>query len=382
MNTIGPYLRNDSTADDARALLAERPAIAEKFEKMTASDRSRNRKRLLEVYPSEVVDVVIPRRAVIKTARPDSAWGFVSGPVRARLLEALEGEPAAAGGELSLNAADWDEKTANAAADAIAALYENPTTATLALTGLRQALRAINAGNLPDEIREATLRPDLTRAHNAKIEEVREEKAARPIDAPAPLQRIRDIRARLEAWLAGGDTSPMVAVDLAVALSARKNELQTLEIGPRGGLTGYVKGILKKRGADGQHLYPVASLLGAEMAQAALDKWRALPQGDRSRLMRDRGPLLREWGITAPTLRKIGGELATRKAGIDGAAETEGQARDVRRAALRQEAPPVGAVDFYTGIRNPTAREAAQLAELSPEALADIRAIIARDLAA
>lgn len=373
MQRVAPYLDTGADADAARQLLAERPSVGAYFEGLSKPSRSKARGRLAAAgYSAEVVDVLAPLKNGPRAspASEASAWGLLPGPARQAVADALGACGGAADATaLSEEPAYWTAPRAAAAADAIAAHYTNPTSAALNLAALRRALRVVfaAAGAIPEEVRAATLRPNITRAHNERNDASRAERVARGIEVPPPFERIGDLRARVEAFVAGGDLTAQTAADLLVALSARPGEATRIEVGERGGVKGVTVAALKKRNKDGAPIFAVAGALGEPLAVRFVGAWQARGIKPRADALRALPALARGWGLQPRDLRALGAVLAVRAEVLAGNVANDGQARDAHRAALRHEEPGRHrpAAENYARVNDPVARLCAQLAELS-----------------
>lgn len=367
------------TAEDAAAVLAGHPTVADYFTRMDRAARSKTRTRLLgSGWAAEFVDILLPEQK--RGARPvapaaeGSPWLLLTGPARLAIADALGVE------ELPRDAAAWTPERATVAADAIAARYPNATTATLALGKLRSVLALIYApATLPAAVRTATLRPELTEAHNERGAERLAERVAAGVEAPEPFRRLADLRARVAAFIAGETpASAQTLADVLVVFAARPGEAERLRVGERGGLTGITAGVLKKRGADGGAVYPIVSALGEETARDLLAAWKSVTAGARMKAKRDLSSLCAGWGIQPRDLRAVGASLAVRAATLDGAAANPGQRRETLRGALRHEPERAQALEHYERVNDPLAQVCAQLAELSIEDRTRIAYEIAR----
>jgi hypothetical protein len=369
MMRVAPYLQLDASADAARQLLAERPSVGAYFEGLSKPSRSKARGRLAAAgYSAEVVDVLAPLRNGPRAppASEASAWGLLGGPARQAVADALG---VADPGRLPEAPEYWTPAAASRAADAIAAHYANPTSAALNLTALRRVLRVVfaAAGAIPEPVRAATLRPDNTTAHNERNDAARAERVARGIEVPPPFERIGDLRARVEAFIAGGDLTAQTAADLLVALSARPGEATRIAVGDRGGVRGVTVAALKKRDPHGLPIFAVAGALGEPLAVRFVDAWQARGIKPRADALRALPALARGWGLQARDLRALGAMLAVRAEALAGNVANDGQARDAHRAALRHEEPGRHrpAAESYARVNDPVARLCAQIAELS-----------------
>jgi hypothetical protein len=276
--------------------------------------------------------------------------------------------------------AQWTAEAAKAAADAIAARHPNDTTATFNLGKLRGVLRLIYLpAAVPDEVRAATLRPERTAAHNAAGAARLGERIAEGVNAPEPFRRIADVRDRVASFVAG-ETPPsgQTLADILVSFAARPGEADKLEIGERGAVRGITAGVLKKRGKDGEAVYPVVSALGEELAGRLLEAWKRVALRDRLAAKRDLVTLSRGWGIVPRDLRAIGAALAVRAAVLAGDAGNVGQQREALRGALRHKPDRAQAREHYERVNDPMAQICAQFAELSTEDRARIVAEVNR----
>jgi len=368
MQRIGPITKPADSLDETARKVANAPALQAYLHGLSRSGRSKLRSRLLtRGYAPEQVAVIIPQATGgrPRVAAREGPFEALSGPVKSAIADALGLEAFPTAFE------DWnDAETASVAADAVVGHYDSPSSAATKLTLLRNGLKALG---IPEAVWRATLRPDITRAHNARNAERRAERAAEGLTVPAPFQRITDLRDRVEGYLAAAATAPdgQAAADLLVVLSARPGEAETLTIGERGG----VRGALKKRGVE--RTYNIVSALGPDTAADLLGLWQRTPLRARTAAMNQLSALVRAWGIQKRDLRAIGAHLAERAAVLAGAVANPVEGRDVQRAALRHAEPARReAVDHYARVNDPVAQLCAELAELSVEDLARVRAIV------
>lgn len=368
MQRIAQYLPSpaDSTPELAAAMLGAAPTVAKYFADMSRSNKTRTRDRLLAAgYPPGVVDVLLPklaaggRRPPATVVDEGSPWALLPGPGRRAIMDRL--------GVDALPEA-WTSDTASSAADALVAKYgHNPTSVTMALGKFRNVLKLLYApADVPPAVRDATLRPEFTTEHNRLCAARLGERIAAGIEAPEPFHRIADLRTRVLAFIAG-DTPPsgQTLADVLVTLAARPGEADRLELGERGAIKGITAGVLKKTAADGEAVYPVVSALGEGVAGQLLDAWRAVPQRVKTKVRIELTALCRGWGVQVRDLRAIGSSLAVRAAALTGDVENAGQARIIRRGALRHEEGPPNAVNHYERVNDPLAQLCARLAELS-----------------
>ena len=371
MQRIGPITKPADSLDETARKVANAPALQAYLHGLSRSGRSKLRSRLLtRGYTPEQVAVIVPQAAGgrPRVAAREGPFEALSGPVKSAIADALGLEAFPTAFE------DWnDAETASVAADAVVGHYDSPSSAATKLTLLRNGLKALG---IPEAVWRATLRPEITTAHNVRSAERRAERAAEGLTVPAPFQRITDLRDRVEGYLAAvpqADRFPdgQAAADLLVVLSARPGEAETLTIGERGG----VRGALKKRGVE--HTYNIVSALGPDTAADLLGLWQRTPLRARTAAMNQLSALVRAWGIQKRDLRAIGAHLAERAAVLAGAVANPVEGRDVQRAALRHAEPARReAVDHYARVNDPVAQLCAELAELSVEDLARVRAIV------
>jgi hypothetical protein len=362
-----------STADSVEELareLATRPAFTAYYREMSRAGRCKLRTRLREAgFDDDQVKVLAPMGESGRPLNSRSRGPFegLSLPVQGTIADALGLE------KFPEAAEEWsDPETAHRAASAIVLHYTNPTSATAALTHLRNGLKALL---LPQEVVAATYRPRVTEAHNIRAEVRREGRAAEGLHVPPPFIRIADLRARIQGYLQAGPAwvpDGQAAADFLVAFSARPGEASTLDLGERGG----VVGALKKRGAEAS--YNIVSAIGEEMAQALLAAWKRASAKDRRVAMRDLGALTKTWGVQRRDMRAIGSHLAVRAGVIAGDVSTTVGARDVQQAALRHAPVRRAAVDNYARVVDPLAQLGARLAELSDADLDQVRALVGR----
>ena len=223
-----------------------------------------------------------------------------------------------------------------------------------------------------DPIIGATLREEVTKAKH----ELGAERLAARIDAgielPAIYATIAALTERARAFVAAPTATPQTAADLLVILSARPGEAETLKIGERGAITG----MLKKK-ADDDHVYNLVSAIGLQLATQYLEAWRALPQGDRRTAMVGLTRLCANWGLQRRDLRAIGAALALRHELLEGNVANAAQGRVLHAEALRHApAKKAAAQVHYERVADPTAKVAADLAELGADDLAEVMALI------
>lgn len=358
----------------ARAMAAY-PEYSEYYRRISRAGRSKLRARLrTDGFNDAQIEVLAPMDKPGRPARGPRVDPFagLSRPAKTVVAEALGLD------EFPEALDDWGaDDTAAVAADALVEYYTNPTSAAVALTALRNGLKALGA---PQEVIASTFRAGVTEAHNARMEVRRAERAAEGLNIPGPYQRIADLRARVATYLAAGPRwipDGQAAADLLVALSARPGEADTLDLGARGG----VVGVLKKRGTD--QTYNLVSALGLETAQALLAAWKRSSATHRRAAMADLGHLVTGWAIQRRDLRAIGSHLAARAAVLAGDARNAVEVRDVQQAALRHAPAAPGrraAVDHYARVNDDVAQLCAQLAELGAEDRERVRQLIDRRL--
>jgi hypothetical protein len=371
MIRIAPYMPVPAIATAAQAaeMMMQYPAVAKYFEAMSRSSKTRTRQRLTAAgYPETVVDIVLPPvgagAPIQAPVAEGSPWLLVSGPARRAIMDALEIE------ELPSDATYWTAAVANRAANAIASRHpENDSTASMYLGRLRGALALVYApAKLPDDVRNATLRPDITRARNLKGAERLAVRIEAGVEVPEPFKRIADLRARVLAFVSG-ETPPsgQTLADLLTAFAARPGEADKLELGERGGVKGITAGVLKKRGADGKAVYPLISALGDGLAGRLLTAWKGIAARDRIAAKKELNILTRGWGIVPRDLRAIGAALAVRAEVLEDHGNNAGQQREALRGALRHEPSPAQAREYYERVNDPLAKFYAKFAELTTE---------------
>ena len=368
MNVIAPYLPATATLEDAQRVFAEQPRVAEHFENLRAdrSNKARSRTPLLKVYAAEVVEFLLPKLVAGRPAYTGS-YPLLSAPARAGIELAI-GEP--------LDGLTWTAEKASLAADTLVTRYPNIHSACASLKYLRAGIaiaRGLDATAMKDDpIIGATLREEVTKAKH----ELGAERLAARIDAgielPAIYATIAALTERARAFVAAPTATPQTAADLLVILSARPGEAETLKIGERGAITG----MLKKK-ADDDHVYNLVSAIGLQLATQYLEAWRALPQGDRRTAMVGLTRLCANWGLQRRDLRAIGAALALRHELLEGNVANAAQGRVLHAEALRHApAKKAAAQVHYERVADPTAKVAADLAELGADDLAEVMALI------
>jgi hypothetical protein len=342
-------------------------AVAPEREHLEGLDRKKRtyfRKAFGEMgYTPGALDVLFPklrpgRPAGLLPPKDPAKWEGISGPVRAKICAALSEI------ELPTSAEWWTVERASMAADAISDHYApNPGSQVSGLTRFRVGLKAVGAAK---EIIGATKRPDITAVRNAAAAVVLEEAITKGIDFPEPYERLADLVARVDEWIAHdpktwAPTSQVVA-DWFVVFVARPGEMETFELGPNGG----IQGVLKKRGAELKE-WPIESAVGEEKAREFFRWWEAIPITRRTPARKSLAVLLRKWtddrraarvekglaadevNYTESTLRKIGADLASQAR----RPKNLGQSLAVMTAALRHETPKARAVDHYARMNTP-----------------------------
>jgi hypothetical protein len=234
------------------------------------------------------------------------------------------------------------------------------------LTRLRAAIKALAPADAMEGLRNATFMPQTTAAANERMAAARAVLDGAGVAAP-DRWTLPALRARVAAWLEAPRATPEALADLMVVLSARPGEVETLEIGDRGGVPKITAGVLKKRVA--RDAYPIVSGLGPEAAERVLGAWRNLDAVDRARAARALPAwLVHEVGpdFERRNLRAIGADLAVRAAEQRGEVANDVQAREVQRAALRHEEPPrAQALDHYARLTHATRAVEATLRDMS-----------------
>jgi hypothetical protein len=370
MKAIAHLLPNTATVDDARQLFAERPELAAYFARLREdrANKSRTRTPLAKVYSDEVVEFLLPKQAAGRPAYA-GAYPLLSAAARS-VIETAIGSP--------LDVVVWTAALASAAADALVVYYPNAGSAAVSLAHLRAGIgKALELDALAMKghpIIEATLREEVTKAKNASGAKRLGERIDAGIQLPEPYATLSDLEERARNFVAAPTATPQAAADLLVILSARPGEAETLKVGERGAVTG----MLKKKAGDVTP-YNLVSAVGLQLATQYLEAWRALPSGDRRTAMAGLTRLAATWGLQRRDLRAIGAALALRHELLEGNIANAGQARLVHAGALRHApAKKAPAQDHYARVADPTAAVAAQLAELSPDDLATVKALIAR----
>jgi hypothetical protein len=350
--------KDSSPADAELAVEPMRERISGQSYGYISSLRSRMRGA---GFDPEVVDTVFPKASGRK-AHPKGPWSAVTGGTRRAIEEALGSD---------VEQFPWDAGSAMVAAEAVVEHFKNPSSASSQLSRFRKVLRDLD---VPAEVVSATFRPKVTTASNNLAETARAAAAESPITPPDEFQRIADLRERVDGYLRATTPKPsaQMVADLMVSLSARPTEINTLNIGPGGGLLG----VLKKRG-DVDVEMPIVSAIGSDDAAKFLTLWRGMPKRTAQKAVRDLKALTDSWGINPKDLRAIGSDLAVRMAELSGEAASSGQAREVQVAALRHKAPTkAAAVDYYNRVDDGTQGMAAKLAEADPATLQKIQALL------
>jgi hypothetical protein len=363
MNDIRRHLGAATTEDAARTALAANPTWAADLNASTGSVRSNLRTKVAKEYSGAVRDILLPKGKVGRPVVYSGNWPTLSGPARVAIDESgvlprpLE----------EMVAADWTPKLVSDVADVIVKKYPSAASASVTLSRFRGRLDTMGVA---EAVTRASARPEVTRVHNARIQEAMSQRVAEGFNSPPPFERIADLNARIDAYLAGAPLTGQVAADLLVALSARPGEAEQLHIGEQGGITGS----LKKRGATAE--MPLVTAVGLPRAHGFLARWQVETQHARRKAMGQLKSLTDGWKIQRRDLRAVGASLAVRAAALEGNAANEGQARDVHRAALRHEPAAAAAQDHYLRVNDPMIELCARLAELSAEDRARVAAII------
>lgn len=368
MQRLATFASPRMTAAELAAAIQERPAFREYLDNSETGFRSKTRTRMLNAgYSPDKVDVVIPIYKSGPRSGRDLGQTFrgLSGPARTAIADALKLKA------FPLDVSTWsDPETVNRATDTIVGLYSNPSSASYALTAFRGGLDDLG---VPEAIRRVSARPDVSRAHQAKMDLAREEKESTGFESPPEYSRIADLVERVERYVSEGKQwvpDGLAVADFSVAFSARRGELGTLSLGSRGG----IQGALKKRGRHEE--YHLVTAIGRDLALKFLEIWRQLTQAAKRHAMQALDIQLAKWNIHHRDLRAIGATLALRAAQIEGGADTLTRSRDVQIGALRHEPRQTQAVDHYGRVVTPHAQLAAQIAELSDEKIAAIMAIV------
>ena len=369
MNTITPYLPIGATVSDAERVVAEHPHVPEYFARLTdRGNKARVRAAITKTYGEAIANFFVTRE---KPGRPQYVGDFalLSAPARQAIADAL--------GVAKLEGIEWTPERASIAADTLVAKYaSNATSAAMALKNLRHGLMSLLKIDPKDTKTDprtgATFRREVTEAHNAKAAPRLEARAAAGIEVPAPYSRIGDLVARARAFVAEPIATPQVAADLLVILSARPGEAETLKIGERGAITG----MLKKKGGD-TNGYSLVSAVGLQLAEQYLEKWRALPLGQKRTAMTGLAQLTSTWGLQRRDLRAVGAALAVRAEALEGNAGNVGQARAIHAQALRHAPGRARPQEHYERVNDPMAQLCASLGELSASDLAEVRALVA-----
>ena len=274
----------------------------------------------------------------------------------------------------------WTPENANTAADFIAAKYAGGLTSqVLALSGLRKSLLALGVDRA---ILDWTRRAELTTEFNARNEARRNERIAEGINVPVPYLSIDGLKGRAQAFIDAKDAevSGQNAADFMVIFSARPGEVNTLDLGPSGGVTG----VLKKRGPDNYRVYPIVSSVGMELAEGYIKAWKARPLRARTVAIANARALVAEWipGGQLRDLRAIGAALAVRAQVAAGEVPNVGLQREVHRQALRHEPVRAGAQANYDRVNDPVDQLCEQMRQLSAGDREDLSQLIAMRLAA
>lgn len=359
MQHLRPLLVNGDlrTPELARAALAAHPELPPILEGLSSQARFRLRAQLTGrdgVGPG-VADVFVPRRVADREPTRWSPYGLPAPAVALVEAAGLDGDPES-----------WVPAEANRAAAALVAHYAVPTTAAAMLTRLRAGLKGLVPEAAYEGLRNATFMPQTTAAANERMAAARAARDEAGVEAPERWT-LPALRGRVAAWLEAPRASPEALADLMVVLSARPGEVETLEIGDRGGVPKITAGVLKKRVE--RDAYPIVSGLGPEAAERVLGAWRNLDPIERARAARALPAwLVHEVGpdFERRNLRAIGADLAVRAAEQRGEVANDVQAREVQRAALRHEAPPrAQALDHYARLNHTTRTIEAAIRDMS-----------------
>lgn len=371
-NIIRPYLQAGATVADAEAMLRTHPHVAQYFAAMAQdkSNKSRSRVAIAKAYGDAIGEALLPRQ---KAGRPlyEGPFALLSAPARDAITDKLELSRG------SLGEVEWTPEKSSAAADALVEKYKpNDNSVAMALKNLRHGLFVRLAIHPKDAranpITGATFREEITIAANATAATRLKERADVGIEVPPPYEQIGALVDRAKAFVAMPAATPMTAADLLVILSARPGEAETLVVGDRGGITG----MLKKRDDD-KNAYNLVSVVGEQLARQYLEAWRALPLGPKRTAMSGLGPLAASWGLQRRDLRAVGAALAVRAEAMEGRVGNTAQARAIHAAALRHVPGRASPQEHYERVRDPLAQLHANLAELSAEDLAEVRALVA-----
>jgi len=320
-----------STVEDAQRIMQD-PEIAAKLGKIGINQKSTTKARMTVVWGSEIAETFLPtaRRA----GRPNkeeekSVWhplaAALLNDIAAKLEEKLP---------LSEDFEFWTTEKASLASNVIHERYTNEHSAVVNATKFRNILRSFG---VDDSVLNATKRPDVTEAHNAKNDVRQEERQKEGINIPDEFKNIADLIARAEVFIAEAPSkrpTSMNAADFMVIMTARPKEAEeAFRPGPNGG----VIGALKKRGDADE--YPIVSAIGPELAFQYLVSWRARDHFAIKAAMNALTERVKKWGIKRPDLRAIGAELAVRTAAENEEAVNSGQMRVVRDMALKHGNP-------------------------------------------
>lgn len=257
------------------------------------------------------------------------------------------------------------------------------TSKTAYLAQLRNLLKYHGA---PHAVIDATKRPDITAAKNARSDARWEEFAEEGLDMPerwsGPIAEVRQaiidsVGVLTEHNLKHADPDALAPhlLDLYVGAAVRPGELGSLSITAED----MVEGMLKKRG-DAKPM-PYTALLPVPVLRPILAAYAALPAG-RVKALRSAATkavkALGRMNTGKPTnqlrwLRTLGAELA-----VDwtaGEHATDAARRRHRGVALRHERAPVGSVDHYATVRRRIAVRKNE--ELVPNDVVDLLRMLA-----
>jgi hypothetical protein len=370
MNTISQYLPSTATVEDARQLLDNRPDLYAYFERLRhdRSNKTKFRAPLERIYSPEVVGFLLPKLTGGRVAY-EGVFPLLTSTARTAIVNAL-GTP--------ISEVVWTPETASQAANAIVATYPNATSAAMSLKYLRasigEALGLDAAAAKLDPTILATRRLEVTTIHNKNGALRLEARIAAGIAIPPLYERLALLEERARAFIAAPAATAQAAADLLVIFSARPGEAETLRVGTQGGLVG----VLKKRGMDADTQYNIVSALSEPLAVSYLEAWRGLSPTDKRAAMAALTRLAATWGLQRRDLRAVGAALALRHELLAGSVHNAAEGRAAHAAALRHAIPDrAPAQQHYERVADPTAKLAAEIAELPADAMAAVLALIA-----
>jgi len=348
---VTAYLRASPSLRDTAAGSTEWITFTRQTREMTPRQRTAARNKLVDSgFTPEQIKELVPRR---------NACTRVPGLTPADLACMIPYSPPTF---------DHKPENARAAASALVSRHKSVHTQANKLSHLRNWIKACpyidtTTRQSPGQaVIEATFRPEITTAKNAKSHARLEERAKEGFDIPEPWTAsdgqtaVQKYCERIKAWDADPQEAlredPLALADVIVGLSARPGEMccLTVHVDPeREPPRYYVSNVLKKRtAAAAGKMWPLLS--GARGCLAELvdlyTAYRAQSEDEQHRqLEATRYWLDAEYGLTLKQLRVVGSELAVEATGTS----TDSGRQLARRTALRHEAPRFEAASMHYG---------------------------------